>query len=169
MWQRIYTLLTDPQALMAGYKDSQRNLDQQNEEICEQIAVVDRHIDKQQQKLSQLLDLYLDGTFTKAVLDQKRGDLEEQLAALYDERQQLIDRIAHTTITDEHILSMAELTDEVRDELANADFSLKRQLVEQLQMWCSLAVEDGMKVVYVHWYTQMERLCTLSQAAHSRE
>jgi hypothetical protein len=56
----------------------------------------------------------------------------------------------------------------VRDELTNAEFALKRQLVEALNIWCSLAVDDLEKVVYIHWYTHSERLCTLSQAIHGQ-
>ena len=90
-----------------------------------------------------MLDLYLEGDFTKAVLEHKRAELEAQLAALRDERQVLVNRIAQTMITDEHIVSITELAAFVRDELDNADFALKRQLVEALNIWCTLAVEDG--------------------------
>ncbi len=93
-------------------------------------------------------------------MEQKRAELESQLEALREERQLLTDRIADTTISDEHIHSVTEAAAAMQDRLEDADFALKRKLVELLNISCSLAVENDEKVVYVHWYTLSECLCT---------
>jgi aspartokinase len=98
------------------------------------------------------------------VVEQKRSELEEQLTTLQDEKQRLLDSIAETMITDEHMQSITEFAAQIRDKLSNADFALKRQLMEALNVHVVLAVEDGEKVVYVQWYTHSERLCKWSHA-----
>ena len=60
-----------------------------------------------------------------------------QSEALREERQLLTDWIADTTTTDEHIRSVTEVAAAVQDRLEDADFALKRQLVELLN--CTLA------------------------------
>ena len=56
----------------------------------------------------------------------------------------------------------------MQDRLEDADFALKRKLVELLNISCSLAVENDEKVVYVHWYTLSECLCTQCQATRGQ-
>ncbi len=68
-----------------------------------------------------------------------------------------MERLAQITITDEHIASITEIAAKVRGQPANADFTLKRQLIEMLNIWVTLAVEDGEKVIYLHWYAHEER------------
>ncbi len=91
-----------------------------------------------------------------------------QSEVLREERQLLTDRIADTTTTDEHIRSVTEVAAAVQDSLEDADFALKRKLVELLNISCSLAVENDEKVVYVHWYTLSECLCTQCQATRGQ-
>jgi site-specific DNA recombinase len=167
VWNWVRELLRDREAMLVGYQASQQAFEQQNVYVHSQLANIDAHIEKQQQKLSQILDLYLEGDFPRAVLEEKRADLETQLEALQQERQMLEARIAHTTITDEHIRSVTEVAALVQDNLDTADFALKRKLVELLNITCSLALEDNEKVVYLHWYATNERLCIQSEAARS--
>ena len=63
------------------------------------------------------------------------------------------------TITDEHIGTVEEFAQQVRSQLATADFALQRRIVEALNIYVTLRVEDGQKVIDLHWYAQTERLC----------
>jgi hypothetical protein len=60
-----------------------------------------------------------------------------------------------------------EFAAEVRCELASADFALKCSTIEALNIKVTLLVEDGQKVIDLHWYAQTERLCLSGSTVRS--
>lgn len=169
IWEWVVQLLKDPQALVEGYREAQQTLSTEHQAIQEQVALVDKQIGKQEVRLSGLIDELAEATSPriKAMIREKCQDVEAVLSSLATEREALTTRLVVATITDEHIQSIEEFAADVRDEIDTADFALKRQIIEALNLHCTLALEDGVKVIYLHWYTHTNKLCMERNATRS--
>ena len=99
----------------------------------------------------QTLDLYLSGEFPKEVLTQRRIRLEESIGALEKEQASLTVRLQGQTLSEGQIHSLQALATEVAAGIEIADESpdLRRRVIEELDVWGTLVIEDGQKVIYV--------------------
>ena len=97
------------------------------------------------------------------MLDQKQGEINETLKTLKHERESLATRLTTATITDEHIQSLEAFARDIGDELETADFELRRQIVEALNVTGTFAREAGQKILYLHWYAQTEKFCIVGR------
>lgn len=158
VWDWIVSLLSDPYAMLEAFEEMQQQQNGEAEAIQEQIDAIDQQIARQQQRISQLLDLYLDNALGRAVLDQKRREIEGLLTELAVERAVIVQRLETTTITTDQIAVIEGFAQEVLPNLQEADFALKRQLVEALNLYGTFVIEDGVRMLDLHWYARRERL-----------
>jgi site-specific DNA recombinase len=149
-WEWVKSFLSDPAALTKGLAEHQAGRDKENEPLRERLKVVDDLLADNEAQLERLLDLYLAGDFPKEMLTERKTRLEATIAALEREREALAAQIAERTLTQEQVQSLQEFASRVAEGLdaADADFATRRGIIEDLDVWVTLAVEDGQKVVY---------------------
>lgn len=168
VWRWIRTLMDNPEALLEGYRATQAEQEKQYAHRRQQLATLDEQISDYEAKLTRLLDLYLDGGFPRDALDARKAEYNEVLERMRAHRSALAEQIEQATITDEDIISITTFVRTVKEQLADigdADFATKRQLVEVLNLTGTLSVEEGIKILYLHWCLQDFRLLLTPDSA----
>jgi site-specific DNA recombinase len=148
VWDWLKEKLADPDRLATGLEEYRTEQDKANEPLRARLAVVDSLIDDNQRQLEKLLDLYLAGDFPKEMLTDRKTRLETTIDALGKERAGLAASLEAVTLTGEQIQTIQDFAAEVRGGLESADFATRRGVIELLNVTVTLAVEDGVKVVY---------------------
>ena len=111
--------------------------------------MIERKIEEQEIQLGKLLDLYLLGDFARNMLTERKTRLEDNLASLNKEHQELRAMLEKVTMTDSQMEEIQEYCNSIRDRVDTASFDEKRQLIELFDVRGKLAIENGEKVVHV--------------------
>lgn len=138
-----------PRSLMNGLKDSQDESARENQILLERISLIERQIKDQEQQLGKLLDLYLSGDFARDMMTERKIRLEDNIANLRKEHQDIYAMIEKVTLTDNQMEEIQEFCDSIRDRVDTASFEEKRQLLEMFDVRGKLTVENNEKVIYV--------------------
>ena len=151
VWKWVKKLLTDPEVLERGLRQFQDQRDTENQPLLQRLTTIGGLISERQTQLERLLDLYLSGEFPKEVLTQRRIRLEESIGALEKELASLTVRLQGQTLSEGQIHSLQALATEVAAgiEIADENPEHRRRVIEELDVWGTLVIEDGQKVVYV--------------------
>lgn len=158
-WSWIVQLPKEPETMLHGYQDYQRNQRQRHADLYDRIAILDDRISQEQAKADNLLDLFLDNKLPKDMLDQRRHTLDQTLDALRIERATLERQVATVVISDEHIQTLREYGTMVAEEPElNSSYEFRRRLVEDLAITGTLVVENEEKILHLHWLTHQERV-----------
>ena len=150
VWEWVRAFLADPAALARGLELHQAERDKENEPLKTRLGVIDDLLADNRAQLSRLLDLYLAGDFPKEMLTERKTRLEAAVGALQREHDALAAQIAERTLTREQVQTLQDFAAQVAEGLEDADADLETRcgIVEDLDVWATLAVEDGQKVVY---------------------
>jgi hypothetical protein len=113
------------------------------------LAVLDSLLAERREQLGRALDLYLAGDFPKELLTERQARLEKTISGLERERADLTRRLDADEMTNIQIMTLQELVARVGTgiQVAEAGFAAKRGVVEALDVWATLSVEDGQRVV----------------------
>jgi len=151
VWEWVKSFVANPEALACGLNECQAEREKENTPIRERLGVADDLLADNQRQLERLLDLYLSGQFPKEVLTDRKARLEATLGALERERVSLAAKLEARTLTHNQIRSLQEFVAKVSRgiNLAEASFADKLGVIEDLNVWGTLAVEDDQKVVRV--------------------
>jgi site-specific DNA recombinase len=150
VWEWVRSYLADPALLAEGLAAYQAERDQATAPLRERIAVVDKLVADHQAQLTKLLDLYLSSDFPKEMLTDREQRLTDTIAALKRERADLAAQLSVDALTDDDVQGMFAFAAEVAEglEAADADFDLRRRIIELLDVRVTCAVEDGERVIY---------------------
>jgi hypothetical protein len=129
-----------------------------NNVIRERFSILENRISETQRQLAKLLDLYLEGNFTKEILNDRKSELESDLSEMVREQTELSSFMIPVNLPDENIEVIESFCSEVRDGLDNATFEDKRRYMDLLDLRCKLALEDQEKVAYVKCKLGAQRL-----------
>jgi len=164
VWNWIKSVLADPVALAEGLRAGQAEREQTSKSLRDKLAVLDDLLSDNRQRLERLLDLYLRGDFPKEILTDRKARLEETVSALERERIDLAAQLEGQILTDDQIEAIRDFVAQVIDglEVADADFKVRRRVVEMLDVQATLAVEDGQKVIYARCVLGEEALSIAS-------
>jgi len=91
----------------------------------------------------------LSSEFPKEVLTERKARIEDMLANLEKERNDLSEYIRSVNITDAQLSYLEAFSAKIREGIDGADFYTKRQIVELLDIHGKIAIENGEKVVYL--------------------
>lgn len=129
----------------------QAEREEANKPLRDRLAVVGDLLADTRCQLERLIDLYVSGDFPREALTERKERLEGTVEALERERQDLVPRLEAQTLTDEQVQTITEFAREVVQglEIADASFEARRYLIEALDVWATLVVEDRQKVIYV--------------------
>lgn len=89
VWEWLRSLLMHPDRLAQGLRGKQAEMEAANSVIRERKTLLDNSISKIQNQLEKLLDLYLEGSFPKEVLNDRKLELESDLSEMIRERTEL--------------------------------------------------------------------------------
>lgn len=110
-------------------------------------------IAKKQGRLARLLELYLDGDFDKAIYQQQKRELDLSISELAGRRQEVSERIAATTLTEDRKALIHHYAEKVRKGLRLADnnenFEVKRQIMNILDVKVTLEARGKDRIAHV--------------------
>ena len=149
IWEWTKKLIEDPGNLRIGLDNIQDELQQANQALLDRLAIIDDQIQEQQKQLDKLLDLYLGGEFPKEMLTERKARLEQMLANLHNEQNDLTRHIRKVTMTDDQLSYIEVFCAKIRNGLEQADFNTKRQIIELLDIRGKIAFENNEKVLYI--------------------
>ena len=151
IWKWIKRLLEDPEALNSGLLAYQQEREAMMTPLLERQQVIEDLLTEHRSQLQKILDLYLEGSFTKELLLERRKRLETTIAALETEYSNITSNLQIQHITPEQIAGIKEFTAEVAKglKLAEGDFQTRRRIIEVLDVRVTLSVEDDQQVAYV--------------------
>ena len=168
-WEYVKSLLTDPATLVEGLRMQQAERQQDNAPLHERLAVVNDLLADNQRQLGKLLDLYLVDDFPKEMLTERRVRLETTIAALEQERHDLVAQVEAATLSDGQIATIEEFAQRVAQGLkaAEKDFEARQQIIEVMDVQVILTVEEGKKVAYIRCLVDESRQCLESTNIHA--
>ena len=93
---------------------------------------------------------------------------DQLLEELNQAKEKIVSQLGATSITDEFIDGFYRYAKRMGGKLDNADFTTKRQIVESLSLYGTIALEDDLKVIWLHWHTDTFRLYIENTASSTR-
>ena len=104
------------------------------------------------------------------MLTERQARLQSTIEALEREHTGLTARIEGRLLTDEQLQTIQDFAAKVGRglELAEADFATRRRLIETLDVWATLTVEDGEKVIYARCMLGEDVLSIASNTTETR-
>ncbi len=150
-WEWVKSILLDPEALRAGLQAEQEEREAITKPLRDRLNVVDGLLQENSDRLDKLLDLYLDGSFSKDILTDRREHLQTTIDALESERNELARRVESESVTDAQVEAIEGYARTMGEglEIADADFDTKRRIIDLLDVNALLSLEDGDKVIYL--------------------
>jgi hypothetical protein len=117
--------------------------------VRERFSMLDNSIPEAQSQLAQLLDLYLEGSFIKEILNDRKAEMESDLSEMVREQAEFSSYLIPINLPDEKIEVIESFCSEVRNGLDNGTIEDKRRYMDLLDVRCKLALEDREKVAYI--------------------
>jgi site-specific DNA recombinase len=151
IWEWLKSFIRNPDAIDAGIAEYNEHHEHEQAPIRERLAVVDDLLSDHSAQLQKLLDLYLEGNFPKELLVERRQRLQDTVDALANERVNLVGLLESRGYLPEQLQAMKEYTKEIVAGLdeAEEDIEARKHIVEMLNVYAALVIENEEKVAYV--------------------
>jgi hypothetical protein len=109
---------------------------------------VDELLSDNQRQPERALDLFLEGTFTRELLTERKQRLETTITSLEKERADLVTRLEAESLTNEQVVTITGFAEKIAQGLEEADvkFEARRWIIERLDVQAILAVEGERKI-----------------------
>jgi len=143
VWEEVCDLLQDQQRLRQEYA---RRLNTPQTET-ENLATIQSQQGKIQQGMARLIDSYAEGFVQKAEFEPRITRLRERLLELEQQVQQIQDQEALQAELQIAISRVEEFGEKVKDNLAEADWLMRRELIRMLVKRVEIGKEE-IKVVF---------------------
>jgi len=150
VWEWIKGLLVDPDQLAEGLRAEKESKEEANRPVRERLSVIEGLLERNRQQLDRLLELYLAGEFPRDMLDKRKRRYEEAIRNLEREQAMLTAQLEQA-VSDEEIEDILQFAAKIAAglEMAEQQFKAKRRIIEDLDVWATLSVEDGNQVAHV--------------------
>ncbi|MBN1665455.1 MAG: recombinase family protein, partial [Anaerolineales bacterium] len=159
VWDWIEKILSRPGFIRQSLLEAQEASEKFNQSLYNRLQTVEELIAQNQDKLNRLLDLYLTGDFDREMLVEKQNQIQQIISDLERERGDILINLEESVITDEQIINIEAVAQEIRSKLnGKKDFDSKRKVLEMMNVSGTLAFEDGEKVIYVQCVLGRDRL-----------
>jgi site-specific DNA recombinase len=149
VWKWIENLLLNPSNLAKGLKENQNHVTDGNKIVKEQIYFVDNQIQKNNDKIKKLLDLYLEGEIEKSEHTLRKTEYNENNSDLFAKKVELQGELSYDDISDKEITELEDFISHVRDGLKDATFETKRRIIDLFDVRGKLAIEDNQRIIYI--------------------
>lgn len=151
VWKWVRELLRNEKAVTQALQEAKDRQDAIAIPQLKRLKTLEDLLTNAQQKKGRLLDLYLDGDYSKKELDKRKNEIEFEITDYERDLAKLKKEIVSLQLlTDDAIKSIQKFVLEMGRGLEKADnvFSLRREGIEALNVQVVLAIENGEKVVY---------------------
>jgi len=145
IWAWVRDWLLEPGQLTHQLQKQQAEREQQHAPLNTRLGVIDDLLAKNGDKMTRLLDLYLDGEFERDMLVARHAQLEKMIVDLEQERADLMATLQAGTLSEAQIATILDVAREIHAHLegGEADFERRRNVIEMLDVRGVLQVEDG--------------------------
>jgi len=164
-WDWVRSLLLHPEATLEGMRQMQASREEAITPLRDRLSAIEGQIVDNERQLARLLDLFLsDDDFPRELLTERKSRLQDKIKSLERERAELDAEIKSQASSEEQMQTVLQFTERIRDglEAAEEDFSMRRQIIEVLDLTARMAIEDAEKVVYVKCLMSEDRLSIAS-------
>ena len=90
VWNWIVEILQNPEVLITGIQSMREENELENHALRERLSIIEDELEKKDEQLSRLLDLFVNGDFPKDVLNDRRYQLESNISDLNREHDDLL-------------------------------------------------------------------------------
>lgn len=138
-WLRNY--LENPDALESGYSNFIAQYNSESSPLAERIVIVKNLLSDNQKQLQKILDLYIDGKFSRDMLAKRKKKFEDRIYDLTSELGRLTERMEYWSTKSETMENLKEFIFDVHNLLIEAEtnFSHRRRIIEQLDIRAAIA------------------------------
>ena len=151
-------MLLNPERLAERLKGMQVDAIRSNKALFDRLDIIERRITVTEKQIEQMLDLYLSNVLSKGSLQERKGRLDDSLAKLQSEKTDISTYLQTNILSDDQIADITALCDQIRLGSEVDTFAQKRQIIDLLDVHCTLAVENGVKVIYLKCLIGRQRL-----------
>jgi site-specific DNA recombinase len=155
VWEFTRALLKEPAAMIAAMREAQRVQMEDNAELSQRISEMDDLIAERRVELETLVVSFRQakGALLLEALQREADRIAETIAGLEQEREKLTRKFVEYVITDDDLASLERFAADVGPALDEADFALKRQIIEMMDFTFEMENDRGVTVIYVHWHS----------------
>jgi len=162
IWNWVYEIIQDPQAMAEGLIGIQDELKRENHTLFNRLEIIESQLEENERQLTRLMDLYLMGDFSPDILTERKNRLNESILKLRGERVIIQSHLASITITDEQLEEIEAFCAQIRTGLDMVTPEVKQQIIELLDVRGKMALENNEKVVYVKCLLGQQRLSVVA-------
>jgi site-specific DNA recombinase len=159
-WEWIAELLIDPEAKLVALEKAQQAQAAQLEPLQQELVRLTSAMEKLKKRLAGYEEMCADGDISRATFKEHKAEIETQLAVLMHDYEVAEDKLNTVQVPldmRERLLALFKelnLRPQILHDLALAE---KRKLLEELNLYGTLTLEEGEPVLFVNWYSYEER------------
>lgn len=159
VWEFTEALLRDERALSAALRASQHELRRRNVKLYERLETIEEEIDHNSRELEKLTTAFAktDGVLLEMLKKQAEPYIK-LIEGLRTEKQKLLPQLQAITLSDEYIEAFERFAQQVRPRLVSVTFEEKREIIDGLKLTFEMLVEEGEKILLVHWHIYQFKL-----------
>lgn len=149
VWLWLKNFLANPEALESGFLDFITRYNSESSPLVERIAIVKNLLSENRQQLQKVLDLYIDGKFSRDILTKRKKKFEGKIFELASELGRLTERMEYWSTKSEKIENIKDFICEINGLMNEADtnFPYRRRIIEYLDVQAAIARQhEGVKV-----------------------
>ncbi|MBK7895206.1 MAG: recombinase family protein [Anaerolineaceae bacterium] len=159
VWAWVFSLITDPERMLKGWRDSQQEAQTANAPLLHELKQVKLLLEENEVGAKKLVDLYLAGKFDMKILDDKKAELDKLIHDLKIRKDEIEQVVVQRTVSDEEITDFMKYAESISGYLnGEVDFEIKRQVLELLDLTAIFSEEEDGQIIYVTCHIGKERL-----------
>jgi site-specific DNA recombinase len=166
VWNWLRSLIEDPSNVTQGLRNMQDEVLSANSRVTTRIELIDQQLEDLNNQQTKLLDLFLNGDFSKKLIDERKIKIDQACRKLLDERNELNSHLDQSVADDTQLSEIEEYCSEIRSKLENASFESKRRLIEMFDVHGKLIIENNQRLIEVTCLLQQQPL-SLVLTSHS--
>ena len=141
----------DPDLLNSGLAEYLNSQAEEHIPLREELLTIEAEIAKLRQDVGLLLDLYLEHAFDREALLKRKRKLDLELQKLERRREDVSAVLQREQATQQQIATLREFAVKIRRKLgiAEAEWPVRRQIVELLDLQVMLQSTEGEREVWV--------------------
>lgn len=149
VWLWLKNYLADPEALKVGFSEFITRYNSESSPLAERILILENLLTENRHQLQRVLDLYIDGKFSRDILTRRKKKIEEKIIELDFELGRLKERMKFWTAKSENMEILRSFIYEISNLLDDADTNHlhRRQIIETLDLQAAIEHQhEGIKV-----------------------
>jgi site-specific DNA recombinase len=136
VWGWVNKYLGNSDALENGYVNFLTEYNSESSPLVERIEIVKNLLHENRQQLQKILDLYIDGKFSRDLLEKRKKKFEGRIYELASELERLTERMEYWLKKSETIESLKEFISDIHNLLneSETNFFYRRRIIEYLDV-----------------------------------